>query len=203
MGVNTFDQRAKTWDSDPKKVERARTVADAILRAIPLRPTMHVLEYGCGTGLLGFALQPHVGSITLADTSQGMLDVLAEKIAASGVSNMIPLRLDLSSDPLPESRFDIITSLMTLHHIPNTAAILRHFYDLLTPGGWLALSDLDSEDGSFHTDGATDIHLGFERGALQNLTRSAGFSGVQFSTVYTIQKNGRAYPLFLMTAQKK
>lgn len=26
MGLNTFDQRAKTWDGDPHKVERARVV---------------------------------------------------------------------------------------------------------------------------------------------------------------------------------
>jgi ubiquinone/menaquinone biosynthesis C-methylase UbiE len=48
---------------------------------------------------LSFALQEDLGQITLADTSQGMLDVLSEKIAASGVTNMHPVRLDLSTDP--------------------------------------------------------------------------------------------------------
>ena len=31
--MTNFDERAKDWDSDPKKVERARTVADAIRKA--------------------------------------------------------------------------------------------------------------------------------------------------------------------------
>jgi 2-polyprenyl-3-methyl-5-hydroxy-6-metoxy-1,4-benzoquinol methylase len=131
-----------------------------------------------------------------------MLDVLAAKIAAAGVSNMTPLRLDLTADPLPASRFDVIFSLMALHHIPDTEGILRQFHAILNPGGWLAVSDLDAEDGSFHTDGNADVHLGFERGALQSLAQSAGFGNVQFATVYTIQKGERAYPLFLMTAQK-
>jgi len=54
--MTNFDERAKDWDSDPKKVERARVVADAIRSVIPLSKDMHALEYGCGTGLLSFAL---------------------------------------------------------------------------------------------------------------------------------------------------
>ena len=93
--MTNFDERARDWDSDPKKVERARAVAEAIRKALPLSANMTALEYGCGTGLLSFALQEDLGEITLADTSQGMLDVLSEKIAASGVTNMHPVRLDL------------------------------------------------------------------------------------------------------------
>ncbi len=93
--MTNFDERAKDWDSDPKKVERARAVAEAIRNAIPLTPKMSALEYGCGTGLVSFALQADLGQITLADTSQGMLDVLDEKIAAAGVTNMRSTRLDL------------------------------------------------------------------------------------------------------------
>src|SRR5512133_882385 len=98
--MTNFDERAKEWDSDPKKVERARAVADAIRKTIRLSNRMNALEYGCGTGLLSFALQSDLGCITLADTSQGMLDVLSEKITNAGVGNMHPLRLDLTSDPL-------------------------------------------------------------------------------------------------------
>jgi len=198
----SFDERAKSWDSDPKKVERARSVADALRAAVPLQPEMTALEYGCGTGLLSFFLQPDLASIVLADTSVGMLEVLSAKIAASGVSNMFPLRLDLSLDPLPVSRFDLTYSLMTLHHLPETEAILGQFAALLNPGGWLCIADLEAEDGSFHTDGSTEIHLGFEREKLQKQVEAAGFGEVKFSTAYVIQKNGREYPVFLLTAQK-
>ncbi len=34
--MTNFDERAKDWDSDPKKVERARAVAETIRKAIPL-----------------------------------------------------------------------------------------------------------------------------------------------------------------------
>jgi ubiquinone/menaquinone biosynthesis C-methylase UbiE len=204
--MTNFDERAKDWDSDPKKVERARVVAEAIRKAIPLEHSMKALEYGCGTGLLSFALQPDLGQITLADTSQGMLDVLADKITAAKVTNMRAIRLDLESDPVPAERFDLTYSLMTLHHIHDVRKVLIKFHDLLVPHGYLSVADLDKEDGSFHTDGTTDVHKGFDRLELQRLVEEIGFKNVRFSTAYAITKKigneDSTFPIFLMTAQK-
>jgi ubiquinone/menaquinone biosynthesis C-methylase UbiE len=202
VGMTNFDQRARDWDADPMKVERACVVAEAIRMALPLRPGMTALEVGCGTGLLSFALQADFASITLADTSQGMLDVLAEKIKATSATNMHPIRLNLAADPLPVQHFDVLYSLMTLHHVPNTDYILQQFQAMLEPGGWLALADLDKEDGSFHDPEITDVHTGFERELLQAQTERMGFERVKFATAFTIQKAGLVYPVFLMTARK-
>lgn len=166
--MTNFDERAKDWDADLMKVERARMAADAVRKTVPLSNNMNALEYGCGTGLLSFALQEDLGQITLADTSQGMLDVLSEKIAASGVTNMRSVWLDLSIDPLPAEKYHITYSLMALHHIHDAKGILKKFYDVLEPNGYLLIADLDKEEGSFHTDGPTDVHKGFGRRELQN-----------------------------------
>ena len=204
--MTNFDERAKDWDSDPKKVERARVVADAIRKTVSLSARMTALEYGCGTGLLSFALQENLGQITLADTSQGMLDVLSEKITASGVTNMHPVRLDLSSDPLPTEKYHITYSLMVLHHIHDAKGILSKFHDVLEPNGYLLVADLDKEDGTFHTDGSTDVHLGFDQSELRKWVEEAGFGNVQFSTAYEIKKEinskEKVFPVFLMVAQK-
>jgi ubiquinone/menaquinone biosynthesis C-methylase UbiE len=197
-----FDERAKDWDADPMKVERARVVADAIRAAIPFESGIRALEYGCGTGLLSFAFQPYLSSITLADTSQGMLDVLSEKIKAAGVTNMFPVRLDLSTDPLPAARYHIVYLLMTLHHIPDTNVILRKFHALLEPSGYLCIADLEQEDGSFHGAVITDVHHGFDRTVLRAQARAAGFRKINFSRVYSISKAEKSFPLFLMTAEK-
>ena len=205
--MTNFDERAKDWDSDPKKVQRAFDVADAIRREVPLSKEMNAFEYGCGTGLLSFALKDEFGSITLADTSQGMLDVLKEKIAASEVTNMHPLRLDLTAEPAPAEKFNITYSLLTLHHIGDTKAVLSKFHELLLPDGILLIADLDKEDGSFHTDGTTDVHKGFTRVELQKQVEEAGFEQVHFSTAYTIRKDvggeEKEFPVFLLSARKK
>jgi ubiquinone/menaquinone biosynthesis C-methylase UbiE len=204
--MTNFDERAKDWDLDPKKVERALVVADAIRRTVPLSKEITALEYGCGTGLLSFALQQDLGQITLADTSEGMLDVLRGKIVSRGITNMHPLRLDLLHDPVPAERYDLTYSLMVLHHIDDVKKVLSRFHDLLVPGGILLVADLDKEDGSFHTDGSTDVHLGFDHDELQRMVAETGFGNVSFVTAYEIKKQigneEKTFPVFLMAAQK-
>jgi ubiquinone/menaquinone biosynthesis C-methylase UbiE len=200
-----FDDKAKTWDSDPVKVERAFAVAAAIRQQVPLSTAWSALEYGCGTGLLSFALRPYLGQLTLADSSPGMLAVLAEKIAAAKASNMQPIQLDLTTDSLPADRYDLIYTLMTLHHVEDIDRILGDFRALLRSRGRLCMADLDLEDGSFHGAGFTG-HKGFDRETLWQQLLKAGFGDVEFLTCYILKKATdrgiRNYPLFLAVATR-
>jgi ubiquinone/menaquinone biosynthesis C-methylase UbiE len=190
----------------PVRVERALAVADGIKAGITLTPQMTALEYGCGTGLLSFALQPYLGHITLADSSPGMLSVLREKIAAGSIQNtctahnrlrcsagVTPMQLDVTTDPLPSERYPLIYTLMTLHHIPDTDKTLQAFYTLLGRPGYLCVADLDKEDGSFHQD-EFHGHLGFDRDELSAKARQAGFQAIRFTTVFHMIKDIRASP---------
>ena len=205
--MTNFDERAKDWDSDPKKVERARVVAEEIRKTVSLSREMNAFEYGCGTGLLSFALQEYLGQITLADTSQGMLDVLAEKISAAGTVNIHHIRLDLAVDTIPPQKYHITYSLLTMHHIHDTQDILNKFHIILERGGHLLIADPDKEDGSFHTDGTTDVHKGFAQSKLQKQVEAAGFEDVKFATAYTIKKmvgdEEKSFSIFLMSARKR
>ena len=145
--MNTdFDTRAESWD-DASKVERAAAVAAGMRRALPLRRSMRALEYGAGTGLLSFCLRDTLGPITLADSSAGMRAVAERKIAAAGARDMRVVDLDLMRDPAPADRYELVFSMMTLHHVPDVARGLTAFRELLNPGGHLCIADLDAEDG--------------------------------------------------------
>jgi ubiquinone/menaquinone biosynthesis C-methylase UbiE len=200
-----FDSKARQWDDNPVFRERGQKIADAVRRDVPLHRRMSALDYGCGTGLLSFPLKDELGSILMADSSGGMLEVVAEKIAAQGVTNMTPVKLDLLGDPLPAQRFDLIVTSMTLHHVPDTDHILAVFHELLNPGGYLCIADLDQEDGSFHGI-EVDVHHGFDRADLSRRAARAGFADTQFQTVFSIAKEHasgtRDYPVFLMTARR-
>ena len=115
-------------------------MGEAILRQV--RPTlgMDVLDYGCGTGLLGLFLLPHVRSVTGADSSPGMLKVLEDKIWTGGLQRMQAERLDLGHDPIPESRYHLIVANMVMHHIDQVEVLLTAFYQMLLPGGFLAIA---------------------------------------------------------------
>jgi len=209
LDATHFDSKARQWDENPVFQERANKIAAAIRARVPLSKTMRALDYGSGSGMLSFPLQADLGHITLKDTSAGMLAVAEEKIAAWQVGNMTTRLMDLTATAsvtaLTDDRYDLIYSSMTLHHIPDTAAILRTFYALLNPGGWLCIADLDQEDGSFHGLHVDVLH-GFDRSALAELVNAAGFSAVDFSTVFEIVKESetgtRAYPVFLLLAQR-
>lgn len=196
-----FDDRAATWDDDPGTLERARAVAEAVRASVPLDPAMRILEYGAGTGLLTQALVDEVGPVTLTDPSAGMREVLEGKRTDGAFPDASVLDLDLSRDPVPAGRYDLVVTMMVLHHIVDLPPVLAGFAQLLEPGGWLAIADLEREDGSFHDDGF-EGHHGIDRDDLVGWLADAGFVSVGFRHAGTTTKHDRPYPLFLATAQR-
>lgn len=202
-----FDKEAAGWDNDPVRAVRAKAVAEGMMQSVPLNDNMVGFEYGCGTGVLSFNLHNHLKKIVMADSSEGMLEVLGKKIEQNDVRNMAPLKIDLLQEPIPVEKYDIVYSLMTLHHIPDTERIIEIFYEMIKPGGYLCIADLDEEDGSFH---GKDFegHNGFDREKLSALLVSKGFSRITVKTVFemrkTVEENKeRNYPVFLMTGKKQ
>lgn len=206
--LSRFDAIAAQWDDSPMRTEMARTVADAIAAAVPLQPQWRALEYGCGTGLVGLRLLPRLGHLLATDLSPGMLAVLSEKAHAAGVDKITTQVLDLTTNPPPAERFDLIFSSMALHHIPDVAALVRTFHSMLAPGGWVALADLDAEDGSFHSPDVPGVaHHGFDRKTVEGWLRTAGFTGIGIRTAHTIERERegeqRRYPIFLATGRRE
>jgi predicted TPR repeat methyltransferase len=195
-GPAFFDDAAATWDDDPAKVERAVAVADAIAAAVPVGATTRVLEYGAGTGLVTQALSDRVGPVTLADTSAGMRSVMAAKVEAGTLPGARIWALDLSTDDPPAEQFDLIVTVMTLHHIVDLPRVLAGFATLLAPDGHLCIVDLDHEDGSFHGDGFAGHH-GFRRPELADQLRAAGFGATDFQDCFEMERDGVPYGLFL------
>ena len=198
--MNSFDERAATWDDDPAKVERAAVIAAAIRDAVPLGPSVRLLEYGAGTGLVTQALRSSVGPITLVDTSAGMRDVMLAKIASGAIPEARVWDLDLETAAVPAERFDLVVTVLTLHHVHDVPIVLARFAELLDAGGHLCIADLDAEDGSFHGPDA-DVHHGFDRGRLTDALTAAGFTDVQIRDCHSMVRDGVAYPIFLATCR--
>lgn len=203
--MSEFDAKARTWDDDPQKADRARRVADAIAERVPGLARLRVLEYGSGTGLLGFALRGRVAALTLADSSREMTLVAREKIAALGAGDVTAVQLDLTAGAAPGEVYDLVCTLLTLHHVPDVPALLRKFHALVAPSGHVCVADLDEEDGSFHGEGFGG-HRGFRREVMASWLAEAGFAAIQLQTAFEIERPGpagiRRYPVFLAVARR-
>ena len=210
VAISYFDQAAATWDDSPHRIALMKAVGEAILHEVQPTKAMDVLDYGCGTGLVGLFLLPHVGSVTGADVSTGMLDVLQKKIRAGGFDSMKTIRLDLEHDPMPADRYHLIVSNMTMHHIADTEKVVEAFYTMLHPHGILCIADLDSEPGVFHDPEVADSvhHHGFQRPELESLMGRIGFKDFKTDTAHIIRKplndgTERDFSIFLLVAKKE
>ena len=204
-----FDKQAKEWDNDPKKTERAIAIAKEMTDFIQPNKTVNAFKFGCGTGLLSYQLKDFFKTITLADTSEGMIKVLEEKISDENIKNFKPLLVDLLEDDvvINENSSDVIYTLMTLHHIDDIDKILKIFNAMLKKGGYLCVADLDQEDGSFHSNvPGFNGHNGFDRSELSAVLSNHGFE-IEYNKIpleieKEFDKKMKKYPLFLMICKK-
>ncbi len=199
--MSSFDARAREWDKDKMHMERSVAIATGLEEMITLSHSMKALEYGAGTGILSFLLKDHFSEITLMDSSQEMIKVCVEKSEFYQTSHIHPIWLDLEHTYF-DDKFDVIYNQMVMHHVNGVEGMLHKFYDLLNPGGYLAIADLFSEDGSFHGIDVK-VHWGFDPEELTSILKNAGFTNVEYKTCFEVKReSGRKYPLFLLVAQK-
>ena len=199
--MSEFDARAREWDKDKMHMDRSVAIAAELEKMIPINPFMKALEYGAGTGLLSFLLKDRFSEITLMDNSQEMIKVCAEKTEFYQTNHILPIWFDLEHKDY-DHHFDIIYNQMVLHHVNDFEAIIKTFYSLLNPGGYLAIADLYSEDGSFHGIDVK-VHLGFNPEKLTEILQKAGFKNIEHKTCFEVKReSGKIFPVFLLVAQK-
>jgi tRNA (cmo5U34)-methyltransferase len=199
---NRFDEAAATWDDNPRRRQLSEAIARAIRRTIPLQKDWRVLEYGCGTAALGLLLAPYVREVVAADASLGMIEQVRRKLSRCPVANLRPMLLDLSQQPAPAERFDLIATAMAMHHVADIQQVLTRLGEMLWHEGWLAIADLIEEDGSFH-ESITVPHNGFAPEVLAGTVgRCVWGARCQWQAIHTVAKNDRQYEIFLLTAHR-
>lgn len=198
ISISHFDQAANSWEQRPISQQLASSIPAAIEQAIILQPQQRLLDFGAGTGLLSAALATQVAEIVALDTSDAMLAVLAEK----QLPNVRIVNQDIFAGLADQ--FDGVVSCMAVHHVADTAGLFQVFFQQLVSGGFIAIADLDQEDGSFHGDneGKGVKHLGFDRQQLTTILQDIGYQDIAFNTAVNIEKDGRNYPVFLLIARK-
>lgn len=110
-----------------------------LLDAVPSHAS-HVLDIGCGDGLLLQKLATRTEHVTGIDPDSSALSQARKRFPDSTEVQVI-LGNFLTSPELEMGGFDLITCVATLHHMPLIPALER-MRDLLAPGGQLRVVGL-------------------------------------------------------------
>jgi len=165
-----FENKSKTYSKDSKRVRNVQTIANGIIDKISYSKDMHIMDFGSGTGLLSIEIAPYVGKITGVDMSKSMNEELqANKDLVA--CDLEILELDLSKSDI-DKKFHGIISSMTLHHVEDIVELFKKFHSMLDEGGTIALSDLYTEDGSFHSEDTGVFHFGFDEEFILKCAKS-------------------------------
>lgn len=197
-----FDTKAANWDEKPRRVKLAQDVALTMQQLLPFDKNWRAMDLGSGTGLLTLQLAPLVKQMVAVDGSLEMLKQLQQKAETAGYDNITTCHYNLEQDQLPADRFDLITSSMLLHHIPDVAQLVKRLGQQLLPGGWLAFADLETENGSFHDDPTGICHHGFSKEQMTCFLQDANCQQIKVIQAAVIVKGERKYPVLLAVGQR-
>ncbi|TXD82886.1 class I SAM-dependent methyltransferase [Subsaximicrobium wynnwilliamsii] len=195
-----FAEKAEGYDGDKSRTQNVDNIAETILKELSFSKEMHIMDFGSGTGLLLSQIAPYVGEITAVDISASMIGVLQSKMDTIDCKLQI-VQMDLTKETL-DKKFDAIMSSMTIHHIAHVQALFNTFHALLNDDGTIAIADLDTEDGSFHSEDTGVFHNGFDRNEFLSIAKHAGFRDLKIQTASVMKKETGHFPVFLLTGKK-
>lgn len=119
-----------------------RTLKNSYATLLPLlKPGMHVLDVGCGTGAITAGIADAVGdqgSATGIDSSEHLIAKGLED--QKDVANLQLITADLYSWQ-PGRKYDLIVSARVLQWLNDPLAALLRFRELLVPGGHVSILD--------------------------------------------------------------
>jgi predicted methyltransferase len=115
---------------------------ELVLAAMDLRPGQIVADVGAGTGFFSRRLARAVGpagKVYAVEIQREMLELLAEKAAGAGLTNILPV-LGTETDPkLPRGAIDRVLLVDVYHEFQQPKEMLARIRQSLAPGGTVTL----------------------------------------------------------------
>jgi 2-polyprenyl-3-methyl-5-hydroxy-6-metoxy-1,4-benzoquinol methylase len=94
------------------------------------------IDLGCGTGNVAALLAERYRHVRGVDLSGPMIELARQLHPDAAITFEVG---DLTE---VRGQYDLVVSIMTLHHLPDQAAALRHLASLVKPGGMAVVADV-------------------------------------------------------------
>lgn len=150
--LNTFNNMADQWwdMSGPcKPLHQLNPIRLQYICAHTSLQDQSVLDVGCGGGILSEAMAKSGAQVTGLELASQVIDIAKAHAEQSGLH--IDYQNVLVEDYAQShpGRFDVITCMEMLEHVPDPASILKACGTLLKPGGLLIVSTLNRHPMAF------------------------------------------------------
>lgn len=135
--AGVFDRAAPTYDG--VGVELFGPVAQLLVDALEIRAGERVLDIGCGRGAVLLRAARLAGTADGLDLSPVMAQAARDGAAQQALT--VDVRVDDAGAPdRPAGSYDVVASSLVLFFLPDPAAALRTWRNLLTPAGRLGVT---------------------------------------------------------------
>src|SRR5690348_7813673 len=140
MTAYALDQ---AWHAERDRLDSLTSLYDPrsleLCERLGLREGWHCIDVGAGTGSLARRLAERVGP----SGSVVALDVDTRFLEPYATERLHVVAADVTAEPLPEGRFDLVHARLVLVHLPARDEVLSSLAAALRPGGWLLVEDFD------------------------------------------------------------
>lgn len=191
--AKSWDDVAQSWDKEQATADYADK-AFASLQSIVDVKGLHILDFGCGTGLLSQRMSPLAKDVVALDSSEGMIEQLDSK----ELQNVEPV-VDILSrglvamHPAFRSQFDLVVASSVCGFLPNYADVADIIYSILDKGQYFVHWDWLT---------ATDEPGGMTVGHAKQVLTSVGFEEVDISIPFTIDTPQGELSVLMAVAKK-
>lgn len=116
----------------------------ALLLELGVGTDATIIDLGAGTGTFTVAAAPEVGHVVAVDISPVMVEVLRDRVRASGADNVTVVEAGLLSYAHLGSAPTVVYCRNVLHHLPDfwKGVALQRIAALLAPNGFLLARDI-------------------------------------------------------------
>jgi 2-polyprenyl-6-hydroxyphenyl methylase / 3-demethylubiquinone-9 3-methyltransferase len=149
--IAKFDSSAhRFWDveGEYKPLHKLNPVRMSYVRERASLAGMRVLDVGCGGGLLAESLARAGARVTAIDLAPAMIETARLHALDSGLA--IDYRVEPAESLLQQApRYDVVTCMEMLEHVPDPAETMSVLAQLTRPGGDVFVSTINRNVRSF------------------------------------------------------
>jgi SAM-dependent methyltransferase len=142
------DQRPENWSDgavgyDESFAAFTAQYVDEMLDRLGVSSGTRLLDVAAGTGTASLRAARRGARVTATDFAPGMVDVLAQRVAAAGHDDAVTAVMDGQDLDLPDDSFDAAVSMFGLMFFPDVRAGLRELGRVVRPGGRIGTATWD------------------------------------------------------------